>query len=76
MKTTIEIQQVETVVFQSFEAWVNKGHHISNYDKRLVNTLWLDKEGYAMGMGADFMASRDANRFPVTVHVIKLSRIA
>ncbi len=61
-------------VFNSFEHWVNKASsRLGGVKKSGQVLLCLDKDGYTCNIGADFMESRDSDRFPVTAYVLTRS---
>ena len=60
--------------FMTFHQWVNHATSWILYNKKTESIVCIDNEGYVLETGADFMESGDKNRFPVTVHAVKLSK--
>lgn len=72
-KLTINAEKV--CEFSNFQSWVN---HASSWIGGARESghviLCIDKAGNTCSTGADFMAARDANRFPVTAWFLLLSK--
>ena len=71
---TIQIKAVDVFTFNTFGQWGKKAASLLlRYSISDFNIVCIDKEGYSCHMSADFMASRDAGRFPVTAYIIPKS---
>jgi|SRR5665647_151443 len=61
--------------FSNFQSWVNHASSWIGGNRQAGNViLCIDTAGNTCSTGADMMAARDTNRFPVTAYLLLLSK--
>ncbi|HZK69848.1 MAG TPA: hypothetical protein VFC36_09700, partial [Paludibacter sp.] len=72
-KLTINAEKV--CEFSNFQSWVNHASSWIGGNRQAGNIiLCIDTAGNTCSNGADMMAARDTNRFPVTAYLLLLSK--